>query len=478
MSGGDLPADEIRAALHRAADLAADYLETIESRSVLPDVAPGEVLRALPAEPPLEPESLEAVMGDYEDVILPALTHWNHPGFMAYFGITGSAPGIVADLLAASVNVNAMVWRTSPAATELEERVCDWLRLLVGLPETFQGHINDTASIASFLSLAAARDRSDPEVRQRGQAGRADLGALTIYASDQAHSSVDKAAIALGLGLDNARKIPSDPGFSMSVRHLAQSIAADRAAGRCPIAVVATAGTTATASVDPLPEIVEICRRQSLWLHVDAAYAGSAALCPEMQPLFAGWEQADSIVINPHKWLFTPFDCSVLLVRRPEELRRAFSVVPEYLKTDEEGVTNLMDLGIQLGRRFRALKLWMVIRAYGVEGLRQRLREHCSLARELADWVAAEPGFELVVEPLFSLVCLRLVDDDAARETRLNEALLDSVNRSGSVFLSATRLAGRAVIRVAIGNIKTGRRQVEELRELLRQGATEAHERW
>ena len=477
MSGGDLPAGEIRAALHQAADLAADYLDGVETFPVRPDTAPGDVLGALPVSPPPAAESMEAILADYQAVILPALMHWNHPGFVGYFGITGSAPGIVAELLSSTVNVNAMLWRTSPAATELEQRVCEWLRQMLGLPEGFHGHINDTASMATFLSLAVARHRADPDIRRLGQIDQEGSGALAVYASDQAHSSVDKAAIALGLGLDNVRRVPSDDEFRMSDRALAEMLSADRAAGRRPIAVVATAGTTATTSVDPLSEIAAICRSESIWFHVDAAYAGSAAICGDLRPLFRGWEAADSIVVNPHKWLFTPFDCSVLFVRRPDELRRAFSVVPEYLKTDEPGVTNLMDFGVQLGRRFRALKLWMVIRAYGVEGLAERLSEHCRLARWLADQLAASPGFELIVEPRFSVVCFRLADDDRAREQVLNTALLEAVNATGSFYLSGTRLDNRPALRVAIGNIKTECRHIEALSRLLLESAEEVRTR-
>jgi aromatic-L-amino-acid decarboxylase len=478
MSDGELPADEIRALLHRAADLAADYLENVETYPVLSAAGPGDISRALPVDPPEDPEALDDILADFRDLVLPGLTHWNHPGFMAYFGISGSAPGIAAELLSATVNVNAMLWRTSPAATELEERVCDWLRSMAGLPPAFRGHINDTASMASFLSLAAARDRVDPDIRRAGQSALGERGALTVYTSDQAHSSIDKAAIGLGLGLDNVRRLPTDAEYRMRPQALAEAIRDDRRAGRRPVAVVATAGTTATTSVDPIDEIATLSQRESIWLHVDAAYAGSAALCPEMRQLFAGWERADSIVINPHKWLFTPFDCSVLLLRRPEDFVRAFSVVPEYLRTPDEGVTNLMDLGIQLGRRFRALKLWMVIRAYGVEGLRRRLREHCRLATELAERVASVPAFELVCRPRFSVVCLRLSDDDPEREAALNEALVERVNAAGSVFLSATRLDGRAMVRVAFGNIRTGRRQLEEVWRLLCAAARELGGEW
>jgi aromatic-L-amino-acid decarboxylase len=351
------------------------------------------------------------------------------------------------------LNVNAMLWRSSPAATELEERVSAWLARLFGLPEGFRGHINDTASTSSLVALAAARHRAAPTARTRGLAAGP---SLRLYASDQAHSSIDKAAIVLGVGHDNLVHVPSDDDFRLFVPALRAALTADLAAGHVPLAVVATAGTTSTTSVDPIAEIAALCREHGLWLHVDAAYAGSAAVCPELQPLFAGWEHADSIVVNPHKWLFTPVDCSLLYVRDLPQLKSAFSLVAEYLKTDEAGVTNLMDLGPQLGRRFRALKLWMVIRAFGAEGLRERIRAHCRMARGFAARVEADPGFALAAPVPFSTVCFRArsagtpEDDD-----RLNEQLLALVNAAGPYFLSHTVLKGRYVLRVAVGNLRT-----------------------
>jgi aromatic-L-amino-acid decarboxylase len=466
----DLPADEFRAAMHRVADLVADYLEGVGDRSVLPRVQPGEVKGALPASPPEEPEPLDALLDDYLRVIEPNVTHWNHPGFFAYFAITGSGPGILGETLAAALNVNAMLWRTSPAATELEERVCEWLGQMMGLPPELRGHINDTASSSSLVALAAARHRLPGlDARVRGLSGRPDAPALTVYASDQAHSSIDKAAIVLGIGQENVRRIESDEAFRMSVPALAAAVARDRAAGKLPMAVVATQGTTSTTSVDPLPEIADLCAREGIWLHVDAAYAGSAAICPEYRAVMPGLGRADSLVVNPHKWLFTPVDCSVLFVRDPALLRAAFSLVPEYLRTSEgAGVTNLMDHGFQLGRRFRALKLWMVIRAFGVEGLRERIREHCAFARELAGRVEADPRFELAAPVLFSVVCFRArLAGPPERQDRFNERLLDRVNAAGPVFLSHTVLQGRHTLRVAIGNLRTGREHVEALWELI-----------
>lgn len=472
---------EFRAALHQVADLVADYLESVETRPVLPATHPGELLGELPAEAPEMAESLEQVLGDYRRLVEPKLTHWNHPGFLAYFSSSGSEPGILGELLAAGTAVNAMLWQTSPAATELEVRVCDWLRRLLGLPDSLAGHINDTASISTFLAIAAARQEKVPELRHRGLAGRADLPALTVYCSEQRHSSIDKAMIALGLGLDQLRLVPGDAEFRLDPAALAAMIAADRAAGLEPIAVVATVGTTSSTSADPVAAVAEICRRERLWLHVDAAWAGSAAICPEMRPLFAGWEMADSIVVNPHKWLFVPMDCSVLFVKGIERLRSAFSLVPEYLRTaDQEAPqdTNekplqLMDLGIQLGRRFRALKLWMVIRLYGAEGLRSRLREHCRLGRELAAEVDADPHFERLAPVPFSTVCFRARVPGAGEEAleTFNQRLLAAVNDGGPFFLSHTKLRGRYVLRLAISNLRTEERHVTAVWQRLREQA-------
>ena len=469
----DVPDPELRAALHRVADMIADYLQDVGRYPVLPGVQPGEVGSMLSGSPPLEGESLNAILDDYARIIEPNITHWNHPGFLGYFSITGSGPGILGEALSAALNVNAMLWRTSPAATELEERVCDWLRQMLGLPEVYRGHINDTASISTMLGLAAARHaQADLRIRDLGLAGRADIPELVVYTSDQAHSSCDKAAMTLGFGLENVRRIESDEEFRMRFESLVEAIEADRRAGRRPVAVVATAGTTSTTSVDPIDRIADLCRQEGIWLHVDAAYAGSAAICPELREEFAGWERADSIVFNPHKWLFTPFDCSVMLMRDVDALRSAFSLVPEYLKTDEEGVTNLMDLGVQLGRRFRALKLWMVIRAFGVEGLQARIREHCRMAADLASTIESDSDFEVVAPVPFSVVCLRwLVGDSPEEQDALNEALLNEINAQGPILLSSTSLEGRFTLRLAIGNLKTTELHLQEAWRLIRSTA-------
>jgi aromatic-L-amino-acid decarboxylase len=396
-------------------------------------------------------------------VILPGITHWNHPDFYAYFSSAASGPGILGELLTASLNVNAMLWKTSPAATELEETVLDWLLQMIGLPEGFRGIAYDTASVSTFHALAAARG-SVPgwDVREDGLSG-ADAPRLTLYASQQAHSSIEKAAIALGLGRRAVRKIPVDDRFRMDSGAAEDAIRRDRAEGYTPFALVATIGTTSTTSMDPVGELAEIAERSGLWLHVDAAYAGAAAILPERGDVRAGCDRADSLVLNPHKWLFTPVDFSALYCRRPEALKAAFSLVPPYLTTPEgDSVTNFMDYGIQLGRRFRSLKLWMVIRYFGVDGLAALIREHIRLAQLFAEWVSAHPDFEVVAPVPFSTVCFRIrgADED-------NTALLGRINASGRAFLSHTELNGRVTLRFTIGNLRTTEDHVRRAWELI-----------
>jgi aromatic-L-amino-acid/L-tryptophan decarboxylase len=461
---GDIPLDDLRRGLRRSADLIADYLEGVSARPVTPACKPGDVRRGLPPTPPREGEPLDVILDDF-GWIADHSTHWPHPGFLAYFAASGSGPGVIAEALAAGLNVNAMLWRTGPAATELEGLACDWLRGMMGLPPTFQGHINDTASVSTLVALAAARSAPrELRIRERGMSGRPDLPELVIYASEHAHSSVDRAALTLGLGLSGVRKIAADAALRMNPAALDAAICADRAAGRRPLAVVATAGTTSTAAIDPCAAIAAICRREELWLHVDAAYGGAAAICEEMRPAFAGMEQADSIVMNPHKWLFVPIDSSVLFVREPGRLREAFSLVPEYLKTQDGAEQNLMDLGVALGRRFRALKLWMVIRAFGSEGLARRVRRHCAMAAEFAAWIGGRPELELAAPPSLGVVCFRVrAGDDADERT---QRLLAHINADGAVFLSHTRLAGRLVIRVAINGLRTTDATLDRLKEI------------
>lgn len=470
---GDMPSDELRRRGHAVFDWLAEYLENIEERPVLARVAPGDIAGRLPEEAPEAPTSMDRILQDFEEVILPGVTHWNHPGFFAYFGITGSGPGILAEALAAGLNVNAMLWRTGPSATELEERSLDWLRQMMGLPDGFRGHIQDTASVSSLVAIAAARESAAEHVREEGLAGR-DLPRLRLYCSDQAHSSIEKAAITLGIGRTGTTRIPVDADFRMDPAALRSAIEADVAAGVRPFCVVATVGTTSTTSVDPVPDIADVCAEHGLWLHVDAAYGGAAAVVPEMRHVLAGCERADSLVVNPHKWLFVPVDCSALFLREPERVRRAFSLVPDYLVTPEgDEATNLMDYGPALGRRFRALKLWMVLRYFGREGLAERIREHVRLARLFASWVDEEPGWRRVAPVPFSTVCFRYqpTGQTVAEIDALNVEIVESVNRSGEAFLGHTRLEGRIVIRLAVGNLRTTEAHVRRAWELLRRAA-------
>jgi aromatic-L-amino-acid/L-tryptophan decarboxylase len=474
---GDMSADEFRRTGHRLVEWIADYLDR-PRYPVLSRSKPGDIRRALPPHAPESPESFDDILTDFERILVPGLTHWNHPGFFAYFAITGSAPGVLAEFLAAGLNVQAMLWRTSPAATELEEVVLSWLGRLIGLPDAFEGVIYDTASVSTLHALAAARQALVPRVRELGLAGRPDLGRLCVYCSEQAHSSIDKAVILIGLGQSSLRKIPVDGQFRMRPEALRTAIAEDRAAGLVPMAAVATVGTTSTTSIDPVEAVAQICADERVWLHVDAAYAGVAAIIPGMRHILRGAERADSLVVNPHKWLFTPVDISAFFCRRMDVVREAFSLVPEYLKTtDPAEVRNLMDTGVQLGRRFRALKLWMVLRHFGAEGVRARLAEHMRLARVFADWVDRDPDFERVAPVPFSVVCFRSRprgrDWSGDSLNRLNQRLLDEVNASGEVFLSHTRLDDRFVIRLAIGNLRTTEQHVRRAWEILRERAAQ-----
>jgi aromatic-L-amino-acid/L-tryptophan decarboxylase len=417
-------------------DWVAGYLERVREFPVMAQVEPGEVRSRLPAAPPERGEPFAAALRDLDEILLPGVTHWQSPRYFAYFATTGSEPGILAELLIAGLNQVGILWRASPVLQELEEATLDWLRQLLGLPDGLHGHIEDTASTSTLAALAVAR-----EARPGG----------AVVCSEHAHSSVDKAARLLGMPL---RKVAVDADFRLRP----DALDLDGAA-----AVVATVGTTSSTSVDPVPAIADRCERADVWLHVDAAYAGSAAVCEEFRWALAGCERADSLVVNPHKWLFTPVDCSALFTRRPDEFRRTFSLVPEYLRTSEEDVTNLMDYGPALGRRFRALKLWAVIRAFGREGLQARIREHVRLARLFAAWVDAEPGWEIAAPFPFSVVCFRRDGSDEE-----NEALLESVNATGEVFLSHTRLRDRYVLRLAIGHAATTEEDVSRAWELLR----------
>jgi aromatic-L-amino-acid decarboxylase len=465
--------EDFRRHAHQLADWIADYLAGSGRYPVLAQVRPGEIRDRLPDRAPEHGEPFEEIFADFERVLVPGLTHWNHPGFFAYFAITGSAPGVLAEFLSAALNVQAMLWRTSPAATELEEVALGWLRRLIGLSDRFEGVIYDTASMSTLHALAAAREQAVPGMRARGLAGRADVPRLRVYCSDQAHSSVDKAVILLGLGHESLRRIPSDGEFRMRTGALAAAVEEDRASGWLPIATVATVGTTSTTSVDPVEHIAAICRAEKMWLHVDAAYAGVAAMVPGFEWILAGADEADSLVVNPHKWLFTPFDLSAFYCRRMDIVRASFALTPDYLQTVEAApVRNLMDTGVQLGRRFRALKLWMVVRHFGAQGLRERLTEHMRLARLFAGWVDASVDFERVAPVPFSVVCFRARDEGEAGDA-LNEAILERINAGGEIFISHTKLNGRYVLRLAIGNLHTTEAHVARAWALLQSTAAE-----
>lgn len=474
---GDMNAKEFRRFGHELIDWISDYFDRIEDFPVLSQIEPGDLKADLPAVPPAQGESMAAIIADVDRLIVPALTHWSHPSFFAYFATSTSAPGIFGELLSAAFDNKAMLWRTSPAATELEEVTLDWLRQMMGLDAGYEGIIYDTASVSSMHAIAAAREGVEQRIREEGMSGRPDLPLLRVYVSEHAHSSIEKGVITLGLGQRGLCKIPTDSEFRMDVRALKHAIVEDKANGMVPFCIVATVGTTSTSSIDPVKEIILIGEEHAMWLHVDAAYAGSAAIVPELRYILDGCERADSVAVNPHKWLFTPFDLAVLYCRHMDLLRRAFALVPEYLKTPEqEKVRSGSDYGIQLGRRFRALKLWMIIRYFGHEGLAARIREHCRLAQLFASWVEAADEWELLAPVPLGLICFRAcprVDsDEAFRNKRLdvlNEAIMHGVNATGKALLSHTRLNDELTLRLSIGNIRTTEKHVRQVWELLNQ---------
>jgi aromatic-L-amino-acid decarboxylase len=476
---GDMPPEEFRAALHRVADWVADYRENIEDLKISPDITPGEISARLPQAPPGDAIPLEDIFRDFQEIIMPGIVHWGHPAFLGYFGSTTTAPGILGEMLMASLNVSAMTWRTSPAATELETLVLDWLRQMLSLSADFTGVVYDTASVAILHALAAARESLGIDARRQGLCGRPDVPPARIYASDQAHSSIEKAAIMLGLGERNVQRVSSDAMYRMNVSALKRAIEDDLSDRLLPMAVVATVGTTSATSVDPVEEIGALCREYGLWLHVDAAYGGAMALLPEARHLMNGMEAADSIVVNPHKWLFVPLDFSALYVKKLELLRATFSLVPEYLRGDaEQSERNYMDYGIQLGRRFRALKAWMVIRSFGQTGLAARIREHIRLARLFASWLDHDPQFEVLAPVNMAVVCFRLVlpvetgkqaNDEELND--LNRRLVEAVNRTGEAYLTHTILHGRVAMRLAVGNVLTAERHLARVYDLIRREA-------
>ena len=467
---GDMNGAEFRRFGHELIDWIADYFDNIDDLPVLAAIEPGDLKAQLPSVPPEHGEPMEQIVADIDRLIVPALTHWSHPSFYAYFATSTSGPGILGELLTAAFDNKAMLWRTSPASTELEEVTLDWLRQMMGLDPGMVGIIYDTASVSSMHAIAAAREGVEKRVREDGMSGRTDLPLLRVYVSEQAHSSIEKAVITLGLGQRGLRKIPTDSEFRMDVRALEAAIEEDARQGYLPFCIVATVGTTSTSSIDPVKEMIPIGERYAMWLHVDAAYAGSAAIVPEFQSILDGSERADSLVTNPHKWLFTPFDLSVLYCRHMDLLKRAFSLVPEYLRTPEqEKVRSGSDYGIQLGRRFRALKLWMVIRYFGHEGLAARIREHCRLASLFASWVEGSGDWELMAPHPLALVCFRACPASVAEKDldALNEEIMHGVNASGRALLSHTRLNDKLTLRLSIGNIRTTEAHVRQVWELL-----------
>ena len=465
-----------RAAAHRVVDVMADYLATVGERDVFPSIEPGSLAPRFPASPPDDPDPLDAILDDYVRLIEPNATHWQHPAFLAYFATTASGPGILGEMLTATLGQNPMLWRTSPIGTELEEVVVGWLRDALGLPSAFDGLLTDTASTSTLIALAGARQAAGVDAAASGLTGRPDLPALRVYASQEAHSSIEKACMTLGLGRAALVRVPVDGRFQLRVDALEAAITADRAAGRRPIAIVATIGTTSSTSVDPVAAIAGIAEREGLWLHVDSAYAGPVALLPERRAPFVGWERADSIVVNPHKWLFTPLDASLLLTRRMDVLRDAFSLVPEYLRTLDRTapVHDYSEVTPQLGRRFRALKLWMQLRWFGLDGLRRRIDRHLRMAETAAAWIDADPDWERLAPVPFSTVCFRWHPRAVTSEAVLDEhnaAIIAAVNATGQAFLSHTRLDGRFTIRVAIGNLRTEPEHLERTWALLRDAA-------
>jgi aromatic-L-amino-acid decarboxylase len=471
----DMSAAEFREHGHAVIDWIAGYLEAPEKWPVLPETRPGDLRKALPASPPDLAEPMEKILDDFQRLVVPATTHWNHPNFMAYFANSATGAGVLGEALCAALNVNAMLWRTGPAATELEHVTLDWLRQMLGLPETFSGTITDTASSSTLYALAAARElHPELRIREDGMSGRPEMPQVVVYCSEEAHSSVDKAVMTLGFGLRALRKIPTDDGLRMDALALMAAIDADRKAGKFPLAVVATVGTTSTTAVDPVPAIAEICAREKLWLHVDAAYAGTAGILPEMRHILAGCDRAESFVVNPHKWLFTPMDCSALYTTRPELLRRAFQHIPDYLTVSEgEKTLNLMDYGVSLGRRFRALKLWFVMRSFGVEGLRSLVREHIRLGRELSGWIDADPELERLTDAQFSTVVFRHRPpglDESALDDH-NARVLERVNGTRQIYLSHTRVRGSYALRITIGNFHTTEIHVRRALEIVRESA-------
>jgi len=472
---GDISPKIFHDELHRLADWIADYRANINERRISPNDKPGAILAQLDAVAPEVATPVDEIFADVERLIVPGVAHWAHPQFMSYFGCTTTGPGILAEMITGALNVNAMTWRTAPAATELETLVLDWLRQWLHLPNDFMGVVYDTASISTMHALATAREQAAPDTRKLGLSGR-NLPTFRIYTSDQAHSSVEKGAIALGIGEDNVQRVPTDAEFRMDVLALHERIASDLRKNFKPLAIVATVGTTSTASIDPIPEIAQMCREHRIWLHIDGAYGAGLALLPECKWVTAGWSEADSIVINPHKMLFVPFDFSALYLRDIGRLRRLFTLVPEYLHLrDPVGAEiNYMDYGVQLGRRFRALKAWVVWRAFGREGLAARIRDHLRLAKLFTRWLRDDERFELSAPVVMGVVCFRFkAGDDESKIDIINSKIVERINASGRAYLTQTKLRGRTVMRIGLGNVLTTEEHVRNVWEMIQLTADE-----
>lgn len=464
-----MPQNDFNKFGYKLIDWASEYLENIEKYDVLPDINPGEIKYQLPQHPNYTGEGFNKIINDFNKIIIPGITHWNHPGFMAYFNSTSSGPGILAELLIATLNVNGMLWKTSPSASELEEVTTNWLKEMLGLPEYMWGIIYDTASISSLHAIACAREKLVPDIREKGFSGNKNLR-LRLYCSEHTHSSIEKGAITLGIGREGVKKIESDSEFRMIPELLREAIKKDKKEGVLPICVVATIGTTSTTSIDPLRSIGEICKDENIWLHVDSAYAGASAIIPEMRYIFEGIEYADSIVVNPHKWMFVPIDCSILYVKEPEILKRAFSLEPEYLKTQMDSeVINYNDYGVQLGRRFRSLKLWFVIKYYGVEGITRIIKGNIESANKFKRLVQSDPEFELMAPVPFSTICFRYKPFGYKGSlNELNNNLMEKINNTGKILLSHTKLNGNFVIRLVVSGIRTEEKHVLEAWDIIK----------
>ena len=447
-------------------DWLADYFEQVEGLPLKARVEPGDILYQLPEVPPTVGEPIDVLFSDFKRIIMPGITHWQHPGWFAYFPANNSPESVLAELLTAGLGAQCMIWQTSPAAAELEERVMEWLGRMLGLSSHMKGVIQDTASTATLCALLSAREKATGFASNE----RGVRQPLRVYASREAHSSIEKGVKIAGYGKDNLCYIDTNEAFAMIPEKLEAAIQKDIDSGLAPACVVATLGSTSSMAMDPVYAIAAICKKYSVWLHIDAAFAGTAAIVPELRHFMHGVEQADSFVFNPHKWMLTNFDCSAYFVKDPETLIQTLSINPEYLKTAADGqVKNYRDWGIQLGRRFRALKLWFVIRSYGVEGLQQMVRGHVDLARQFATWVEEEPGFELTAPPQLSLVCFRYNPGTHSEEelTQINKQLLETVNDAGSVYLTHTVLNGKYSIRLAVGQANTKLKHVKKAWELL-----------